>query len=148
MIFWSDRCLHFLLKTKNRIDQRTDAAETHSRSIDIDNNSNENRNKPCRDHDDTMANAMNNKYLLKILIQSDRGDSLPYHINSLFWNSHCKRNESNLSYGAYDDDEVNRKKRCDPITTVYDRRWWRDRGAIRRVVSIEKSWSQQTRTNK
>ena len=29
-------------------------------SIDIDNNSNENRNKPCRDHDGTMAHGYNN----------------------------------------------------------------------------------------
>ena len=30
-------------------------------------------------------------------------------------------------------------KRCDPIqATVYDKNWWRDKGALRRVVSIER----------
>jgi len=33
-------------------------------------------------------------------------------------------------------------KRCDPIqATVYDKNWWRDKGALRRVVSIERKAS-------
>ena len=65
--------MQFLLKTKNRIDQRTDAAET---TIN-DNNSNENRNKTRRDHDTTMATAMNNKLLAELKGWSDKGDNAP-----------------------------------------------------------------------
>ena len=69
-------CLHFLLKTKHRIDQRTDAAETHTH---IDNNSNDNGNKSRRDHDITMAGAFNTIFPPKLPINrcSHRGDGLP-----------------------------------------------------------------------
>ena len=133
------RCLHFSLKTKNqsRVKQRRFRMLTTTMK---------NWNKTRRDHDIIMANAMNNKLPAKINGWSDTGDGLPYHINSLLWNSCSRRNESSLSYGwRYDDDnEVNRvrtenrigKKRCDPIKCL--RRWrWRNRGAIRRVVSIK-----------
>ena len=43
----------------------------------LTNNSNENRNKTCRDHDVTTANAMNNKLPAKLKRWSDRGDYAP-----------------------------------------------------------------------
>ena len=49
--------------------QRTD---TGQRLISIDdNNSNENRNKSCCDHDITMAGAYNNRILAKLATYSD-----------------------------------------------------------------------------
>ena len=84
--------------------------------IDVaDNNSNENRNKSCRDDDGTSANAMNTKLPAKLNRQSDRGDGLTYHINSLSYISCCKRNESSLSYGISYRKIVSTTKRCDPI---------------------------------
>ena len=74
------------------------------------NNSNENRNKSCRDDDGTSVNTMNTKLPAKLNRRSDRGDGLTYHINSLSYISCCKRNESSLSY-----EKSYRKKRCNPI---------------------------------
>ena len=41
--------------------------------------SNENRNKPCRDDDDTMANGYNKKLPVKLNRRCDTGDGVPYH---------------------------------------------------------------------
>ena len=54
----SDQMLAFLLKTKNA------------------NNSNENRNKSCRDDDGTMAHGYNNQLPAKLNRWSDRGRRL------------------------------------------------------------------------
>ena len=50
------------IKDKKSNNQRIDVSQTHQTTINsINNNSSKNRNKYCRDHDDSMANAMNNK---------------------------------------------------------------------------------------
>ena len=86
------RCIDFLLKTKNQSTRKTT-------EVPNANNSNENRNKTRRDHHITMATAMNIKLPAELKGWSDTGDGLPYHINSLCWNSNCGRNESRSSYG-------------------------------------------------
>ena len=75
MIFLSDALL-FLLKTKNQSTCKTT-------EVPNANNSNENRNKSCRDDDGTSANAMNTKLPAKLNRRLDRGDGLTYNINSL-----------------------------------------------------------------
>ena len=47
-----------------------------------------------------MTTAMNNKLLAELKGWSDTGDGLPYHINSLCWNSNCRRNELRSLYGT------------------------------------------------
>ena len=87
-------------KSNRSTDRRRGDSLTEFRKETFDdNNSNENKNKSRRDHDITMANAMNTKLPAKIKGWCGTGDSLTYHINSLSWNSGCKRNESSLSYG-------------------------------------------------
>ena len=89
----------------------------------MDNNSNANRNKSRRDHDITMANAMNNKLPAELKGWYDIGDGLPYHINSLRWNSNCRRNESR-SYGNSNRKEAppSYQRRGAIQSTVYDNR--------------------------
>ena len=142
MIFWSDACI-FLLKTKNQSSCKTTEVPNANNWTKIE-------YKTRRDHDITMANAMNTKLPAKIKGWCGTGDSLTYHINSLSWNSGCKRNESSLSYGWY-----LRQRRIGNRKEVrfdhrYEDRWYLNtnapplstpggsRGAIRRVVSIEK----------
>ena len=69
MIFWSDACI-FLLKTKNQSTCKTT-------EVPNANNSNENRNKSCRDDDGTMAHGYNNQLPAKLNRWSDRGNYAP-----------------------------------------------------------------------
>ena len=80
-------CLHFLIKTKNQLTCKTT-------EVPNANNSNENRNKSCRDDDGTKAHGYSNQLPAKLNRWSNTGDGVPYHINSLIRNSYFRRNES------------------------------------------------------
>ena len=62
--------MHFLLQTKIQSARKTT-------EVPNANNSNENRNKSCRDDDGTMAHGYNNQLTANLNKWSDRGDYAP-----------------------------------------------------------------------